>query len=94
MYLVSLLISVKKNEMFVSGRQIVSVVPQSLRQLWKRRWFESRWFGGREGSEQRSTRETRQLLLLEPRMQLHNNSRGGAGSRRKASFAATGLGSV
>ena len=36
---------------FVSGRHIISVVPESLRQLWKRQWFEREVDGTSEAEE-------------------------------------------
>ena len=44
--------SLEKKSEFVSGKHIFSVVPESLRQVWKRQWFE-RGVDGRSGAEQR-----------------------------------------
>lgn len=49
---------VKKSE-FVSGKHIVSVVPETLRQLWRARWFEAKCYG----TETQLASETKNLLL-------------------------------
>ena len=43
--------SVEQKSEFVSGRHIISVVPESLRQLWKRQWFEGEVDGASEAEE-------------------------------------------